>query len=112
MAARAAARAAGGQRRRAAARRRRPLPRRPVLRPAELGGLDGRDVEVDLDLVADQHVAAAQRLVEGHPEVRALDLARDLDGEALVAPGVLLDALQLGVEGDGPRDAVDRELAG
>ena len=62
--------------------------------------LDGRDVERELDLVGDEHVAAAERLVELHAVVAAGELAGDLEADPLVAPRVDVDALDLGVQGD------------
>ena len=84
-----------------------PAPTRWVLRL-----LDSRHVERELDLVADEHVAAAERLVEPHPVVATRELAGDLQADAVVAPGVDVRALDLGFEDDGLRDAVEREVAG
>src|SRR4051812_7520378 len=73
--------------------------------------LDGGDVEAQLDLVRHEHVARAEGLVELHLEVGAVELARDLEPDALVAPRVGLRALDLGLQRDLARDAVERELA-
>src|SRR3954470_5237392 len=48
--------------------------------------LDGGDVEAELDLVGDEHVAAAEGLVERHAELAAAELTADLEADALVAP--------------------------
>src|SRR4029450_10863361 len=74
--------------------------------------LDGGDVELQLDLLAHQQVAAAERLVEGHVPVAAVELAGDLERDALVAPRVGLLALYLGGERDRLGDAVHRQVAG
>src|SRR4051794_19194158 len=81
-------------------------------RPGALDLLNRRDVELQLDLLAHQQVAAAERLVEGHVPVVAVQLARDLERDALVAPRVGLLALNLGCEGDRLGHAVHRQLAG
>ena len=81
-------------------------------RPAGLGLLDGGDVEGELDLVGHEHVAAAERLVELHVPVAAVELAGDLEADPLVAPRVDVDALDVGLERDRLRDAVDRQVAG
>src|SRR6185436_12132552 len=71
--------------------------------------LDGGDVELQLDLLAHQQVAAAERLVEGHVPVAAVQLAVDLEAHALVAPRVGLGALDVCGELDRLRDAVHRQ---
>ena len=86
--------------------------RRSRRRSRRLRLLDGGDVEDELDLVADEHVAAAQRLVELHAVVAALELAGDLEADALVAPRVDVGALDLGLERRSAGDAVQRQVAG
>src|SRR4051812_13000539 len=63
-----------------------------------LGLLGGRDVEGELDLVGDEHVAAAERLVELHAVVAPAELAGHLQADLLVAVGVDVDAVDLGGE--------------
>src|SRR4051812_8904766 len=76
-----------------------------------LGLLGGRDVEGELDLVGDEHVAAAEGLVELHAVVAAAELAGDLQADLLVAVGVDVDAVDLGGEDELVGDAVQREVA-
>src|SRR3954447_6412105 len=71
----------------------------------------GGDVEAQLDLVGHEHVARAEHLVELHVEVGAVELAGDLQADALVAPRIDLGALDLGLERDLARDAVNRQVA-
>src|SRR3954453_10074155 len=73
--------------------------------------LDGGDVEAQLDLVGHEHVARAEHLVELHVEVGAVELAGDLERDALVTPRVDLGALDLGFEHDLARDPVHRQLS-
>src|SRR3954453_22966893 len=73
--------------------------------------LDGGDVEAELTLVGHEHVARAEHLVELHVEVGAVELAGDLERDALVAPRVGLGALDLRGQRDLAGDAVHREVA-
>src|SRR5215207_793642 len=61
---------------------------------------DCGNVERDGDLVANEHVAAAERLVELHVEVAALERADDLQTGARVAPRVGVGALDHHFEPD------------
>ena len=65
------------------------------------GGLDRGDVEQDLDLVADEHVARAERRVELHPVVRAVDVADRGKADAIVALRIGLGALEHGFQRHG-----------
>src|SRR4051812_27314310 len=73
---------------------------------------DRLDGELDLDLVADQQLAAVERDVEVDTEVLAVDLGGRLETDPGVAVGVLLDTEELHVEVHGVGDALDGELAG
>src|ERR1019366_5071902 len=75
------------------------------------GGLYRRDVEQDLDAVADEHVARAEGRVELHLEVRAVELRARGESHAIVALRVGLGALQGGPQRDRPLDAVELDLA-
>src|SRR5687768_6595924 len=61
--------------------------------PRCLGLFDGGDAERDVDLVADEDVAAAECLVELHVEVAADQAADHLQTDPLVAPRVYVGAL-------------------
>src|ERR1044072_3848031 len=76
------------------------------------GGLDRRDVELELDLVGHGEVAAAEDHVELHAVVAAAELAADVEADAAVAERGGLRAAELGLERDRLRDAVHREVAG
>src|SRR4051812_33552880 len=76
-----------------------------------LGLLGGRDVEGELDLVGDEHVAAAEGLVELHVVVAAAELAGDLEADLLVAVGVDVDAVDLGGEDGHVGHALQRQVA-
>jgi len=71
----------------------------------------GLDVEFELDLLAYQHAAALGGHVPREAPVISVDLA--LGGEAglRAAPRVALDAVELELQGDGPADALDGEVA-
>ena len=86
--------------------RRRP----PITRAEPLRLLDRRNIEGELHLVADEHVPAAERLVELHPVVGARELARDLDAHPLVAERVDVGARDLGVQDDLLGDSVEGEV--
>ncbi len=73
---------------------------------------NGGDVQGHPDLVADERVPAAERLVELHVEVAALELADDLQAGARVAPRIGVGALDEHLERDLTGDAVHREVAG
>lgn len=72
--------------------------------------LDGGDVQFELHPVADEHVAAAERLIELHPVVAAGQLTGDLEADALIAIRVDIGPLELGVENNVVRDAMNRQL--
>src|SRR5688500_12903608 len=73
--------------------------------------LDGLDVELDLDLVADQEATRLQRDVPGQSEVLPVDRRGRLEADDLLAPGVHALADELRVEHDRTGDAADRQLA-
>src|SRR3954454_14763268 len=95
----------------------------PVVRPEDAGSgsgvLDGRDVELQLDLVGDQDAAGLECGVEAHAPVTALDRGRPLETDAGVAERVdrradvlewdrdrVLDSFDARVSGDGPARTV------
>ena len=83
-----------------------------LLRAAARGqALDGRDVERDLDLVADEDAAGLERGVPGQAVVLARDLERGLEAGARVAERVGRGAGELGGELDVAGHAVDGEVA-
>src|SRR3954464_15143565 len=86
--------------------------RRPIGPSVVRLGLDQREVEEDLDLLADEHAAGLEGLVPVEAEVAALDLADDLEADAGVAPRVLVDALRDALEHDFLGGAADREVTG
>src|SRR5579862_4486055 len=59
--------------------------------------LHGLDLELDLDLVADQHAARLEHLVPAQAEILAIDRRRRDEAGALVAPRVLGEAAELDV---------------
>ena len=69
-------------------------------RPRRSGSsaLDRRDLQLELDLVADQHAAGLQRGVPGHAEVLAADRGPGLEADAGVAERVDRGAQELHVE--------------
>jgi hypothetical protein len=89
----------------------RPAPAAPAVEGGGSGLLGGRDVEGQLDLVGDEHVAAAEGLVELHAVLAAAELAGELQADLLVAVGVDVDAVDLGGEDELVGDAVQREVA-
>src|SRR6185369_12905819 len=75
------------------------------------GGLDGGDVELDLDLVANEDAAPVERDVEGEAEVLAADGGPACEAGAVVAPRVLLAALELQGQVDRAGDVLDGQVA-
>src|SRR5690606_27448842 len=67
-------------------------------------------VDLDLDLVADEHPTGLERRVPLDPPVLAVDGGRRREPGAGVAPRVLADAVELELEVDGPGHTFDREL--
>jgi hypothetical protein len=57
---------------------------------------NGGDVERHVHLVANEHIAAAKRLIEPHVEIAALEDSDDLDPGPFVARGVDVGALNHG----------------
>ncbi|GAA3082170.1 hypothetical protein GCM10020254_28190 [Streptomyces goshikiensis] len=80
--------------------------------PRPSGLLDRRDVEGQLHLVADHHAAGLQRGVPGQAPVGAQDLGGALEADALVAVDVGGGAVEFQVDGERPRDALDRQVTG
>src|SRR5665213_2708860 len=89
----------------------RSLPEIPRIRIG-LGGLDGRDVDQQLDVVGDEHVAVGERLVPLEIELAPINGPFELEADALVAPRVLTVLGDLAGELDQLGDALDRDLAG
>src|SRR5688572_1868938 len=75
------------------------------------GGLNGLDLQLDLDLVADQQAAGLEHLVPPQAEVLAIDRRPGRERHALVAPRILALAAVLDVERHLAGDAADREIA-
>src|SRR3954447_21370886 len=79
---------------------------------AASGGLDGRDLELERDLLAHQHAAGLQRGVPGDAPVLAVDGDAALEADPVVAERVLGGALELQRDGHGLRDVLDGQVAG
>src|SRR6478736_1555748 len=80
--------------------------------PARDGsGPDELDVEVELDLLRDEHAAALEGHVPLEAPVLAVDLALGGEAGAGAAPRVAADAVELELELDRDRGALDREIA-
>src|SRR6185312_646332 len=73
---------------------------------------DGLQLEVDLDLLADEETAGLQRLVPLGAELLALDGHPAVEGELGLPPGILGLPQPLDGDGDRLRDVTDREVAG
>src|SRR5215213_7121829 len=76
------------------------------------GGLDGRDLELESDLVTDQDAAGLERDVPGDAVVLAVDDNGALEADAQVPEGVGSGALELEGNGDGVGDAPNSQVAG
>src|SRR5690606_17427289 len=63
-------------------------------------GADGRALDLDGDLLADQYATGLERLVPGEAEVLAVDLGLGREAEDVLAPRVGGGAAELDVEGD------------
>ena len=87
------------------------LPEIPRIRIG-LGGLDGRDVDQQLHVIGDEHVAVGKRLVPLEIELAPINGPFELEADALVAPRVLTVLGDLAGELDRLGDALDRDLAG
>src|SRR6185436_2808056 len=74
-------------------------------------GVDGLDVELDVDAIADEHPAGFEHLVPLEAEVLAIDRRLRDEADALVAPWIQAAASGLDVERDRARDVADGELA-
>src|ERR1700759_3681544 len=70
---------------------------RMVLRP-----LHERQAGGELDGVVEQRAAAGQRGIPGDTVLLAVDLALEVDADPLVAPGILVGAVDLGRQRDRP----------
>src|SRR5690606_5456561 len=75
------------------------------------GLLDGLDVQVDGDVLADQDAAGFQHGVPLEIEIFTVDPGGGLDGDALVAPGILAGTFDTGLERNLAGDAPDRQVA-
>src|SRR5690606_17982412 len=75
-------------------------------------GLDGRDLELQHDLVADQHAAGLQRGVPGDAELLAADRGAALEADPLVAERVQCRALEGQRNGHLLGDALDGQVTG
>src|SRR3954451_15013315 len=80
-------------------------------RGRESGVLDGRDLELQDDLVADQDAAGLQRGVPGDAVVLAADGHRALEADPLVAVRVLRGAFELERDGDPVGHVLDGQVA-
>ena len=58
----------------------------------------GLDVELDADLLADDHAAGLERLVVGQAPVFAVDLGRSREGHGVAAPRCGVGAVELHVQ--------------
>src|SRR6478672_10520363 len=87
-------------------------PSGPVSSRWRSGVLDGRDVELELDLLADEHAAGLERGVPGQAPVLAVDGGRALEADAQVAEGVTGRAGGLELDGDRLGDALHGQVAG
>src|SRR5690349_23477848 len=76
------------------------------------GGLDRREVELELDLLRDEHATGLEGGVPGEAEVLAVDLRGALEADPDVAEGVLGRAGLLEDDGQRPGDVADGEVAG
>src|SRR6476659_4246316 len=79
---------------------------RMVLRP-----LHERQAAGELDGVVEQCAAARQRGIPGDAMLLAVDLALEVDADPLVAPAILVGAVDLGRQRDRPADALQGQLA-
>src|SRR5215204_7084369 len=68
-------------------------------------------LEGDGDLLAEEHAAGLERRVVAEAEVLAVDHGLRRGAALVVAVGVAAEAAEVEVEGDGLRDAADREVA-
>ena len=71
----------------------------------------GLDLDLDLDLLADEQAAGLESLVPGKPERLAVDLGGGREADTLAAPQVGDDTHEFRVEGHLTRDPVDGEIA-
>src|SRR4051795_6249047 len=81
-------------------------------RGRESGVLDGGDLELQDDLVADQDAAGLERSVPGDAVVLAADGDRAVEADPLVAVRVLRGALELEGHRDPVRHVLDGQVAG
>src|SRR3954462_4255430 len=72
---------------------------------------NGLDLELDGDLVTDDDAAAVHRHLDVDAELVAVDLRLGGEAGARAAVGVRAEAVELEVQDDGPRDALDGQLA-
>src|SRR3954451_5019639 len=76
-----------------------------------LGALDSGNVELELDLLADEDAALVEREVPGQVPVATVDRRFALEADAEAAPRVHRGASELPVDGDRVGLAVDGEVA-
>ena len=74
--------------------------------------LDSGDLELNLDLLGDQHAAGLQRSVEVDAEVFAVDLGGCLEAQAGIAKWVLSGSNVFNVEVDGLGGVLNGEVTG
>src|SRR6476659_11485172 len=75
------------------------------------GVADRRDVELELDLLGDEHAAGLEGGVVGQAPVLAVDGGAALEADAQVAERVACGAGGLEVDRDGVGDALDGQVA-
>jgi hypothetical protein len=74
--------------------------------------LDQGELELERDLVADEHATGIELRIPGHAPVLAVDAARALEAGAQVAERVGLDADELERDRHGLRHVTDRQITG
>src|SRR5579863_2035513 len=72
----------------------------------------GRDVERQVDSVADEYAAGLEHAIPGEPVVGAVESPVQAEGETLAVLVVGGRSVQLAVEQDRASDAPDRQFAG
>src|SRR3954449_13624856 len=79
-------------------------------RSGVVGSADGRNLELQRDLLADEHAPGLQRRVPGHAEVLAVDRGPALESDAMVAERVDGGAGVVEIDRDRLGDALDGEV--
>src|SRR3546814_13950691 len=80
------------------------------MKRGDSGVLDGRDVELELDLLGDEHATGLERGVPGEAPVLAVDGDLALEAHADVAERVLGGAGELEGNRDGLGDTLDGQV--